>query len=154
MSNVSQSLKSIDHYNHVSTLQIENRLCHLCSCRCGVNKPEPTSHFSFYLLTHPWVFLPVIFLHSSWLKDRIQSEWTGIPIQSTTYHILCYPSERVAGIVTTWFTFMMMHILPNWHRNSLLTTQLKNQHIHSDHLFCLRSYKKLLWILPNWKTNV
>lgn len=37
--------------------------CHLCSYCCGVNKSEPTSHFSLYLLTHSWVSLPVLSLH-------------------------------------------------------------------------------------------
>lgn len=43
-------------------------LYHMCSCCCGVNKPEPSPCFSLYLITHTWVFLPVIFLHPSSLR--------------------------------------------------------------------------------------
>ena len=43
-------------------------LYHMCSCCCGVNKPEPHPRFSLYLITHTWVFLPVIFLHPSSLR--------------------------------------------------------------------------------------
>lgn len=69
-----KALKSIGHHNHFSTLWIENELCLLCSYCCGLNKTEHTSHFSLYLLTHSWVFLPVLSLHPSSWRDSKQSE--------------------------------------------------------------------------------
>lgn len=96
----------------------------MCSYCCGVNKTEPSPRFSLYLLTHSWVFLPVIYLHPSSLRDSQRPEQTEIPIQSVAYRILCHPSESAVGTVTSGFTLMMMHILPNWHWGWLLSTQL------------------------------
>lgn len=96
----------------------------MCSYCCGVNKTEASPHFSLYLLTHSRVFLPVIQLHPSSLRDSQRPEQTEIPIQSVAYRILCHPSESAVGTVTSCFPLMMMHILPNWHWDWLLSTQL------------------------------
>ena len=92
----SHALKSIGHYNHFSTLQIENGLHHLCFYCCGVNKPEPASHFSFYLLTHFGGFLPVLFLHPSSLRVNSLSEQEIQIRKQLTASCAARPRERQA----------------------------------------------------------
>lgn len=133
-------------------MRTENELCHLCSYCCGVNKPEPNSHFSLYLLTHSG--FPACHIPPSFITKRQETVWVNR--NSNLVHILpnlCCPSERAAGIVTTWLAFTMMHILQNWHWVWLLlhSSQKAETFIH---IILLWSYKKLLWILPNWKKKI
>lgn len=156
MSSASHTLKSIAHYNHFSTLWIENRLHHLRFYCCGV-KPESTTSF-FILFTNILFGFPACPIPPSFITESKQSEWAGIPIQEPEDHISCHhprewPTEHQGTATARRTCYDDGYPTRLTWRWVPLHTALTKPKIHSDYWLyylvtknIIRIYKKLLWM--------